>query len=76
MTALPPADSAVMVLSGCDAALADTLSDPVWADAFVAGQAAEGCYDPAASNVLAALGRPTAQPIDLAQRLAERWSAG
>jgi chemosensory pili system protein ChpB (putative protein-glutamate methylesterase) len=72
---LPPDDSAVVLLSGCDAALADALSSPEWADAFVAGQAPEGCYDPAASNALAARGRATAQPAELAQRLAERWSA-
>lgn len=76
LDALPPADSAVVLLSGGDVALADTLAEPAWADAFVAGQAAEGCYDPAASTALAATGRPTAQPTDLAQRLTERWSAG
>lgn len=73
--ALPPGDSAVVLLSGSDATFADALSSPAWADAFVAGQAPEGCYDPAASNALAASGRPTAQPAELAQRLAERWSA-
>lgn len=75
LDALPPEDSAVVLLSGCDAALADVLAGPAWADALVSGQAAEGCYDPVASNALAATGRPTAQPTELAQRLAGRWSA-
>jgi chemosensory pili system protein ChpB (putative protein-glutamate methylesterase) len=74
--ALPPGDSAVVLLSGCDPALVDALSGPAWTEAFAAGQAADGCYDPAASNALAATGRPTAQPTELAQRLSERWSAG
>lgn len=75
LDALPPADSAVVLLSGSDAALVEMLSGAAWSGALVAGQAAEGCYDAAASTELAARGRPTAQPAELAQRLARRWSA-
>ncbi|GHA88783.1 chemotaxis protein CheB [Cognatilysobacter bugurensis] len=75
LDALPPADSAVLLLSGADAALATRLADRRWSSAFVAGQSAEGCYDATASNALAERGRPTATPAELARQLVERWSA-
>lgn len=75
LDALPPADSAVLLLSGADASLATRLAANTWSQAFVAGQSAEGCYDATASNALAERGRPTASPADLARQLAERWAA-
>lgn len=75
LESLPPEDSAVLLLSGSDAAVVDRLVVPAWSSAFVAGQSAEGCYDAAASTALAGRGRPTASPAELAQRLTERWGA-
>lgn len=75
LDALPPADSAVLLLSGADAALADRIASAPWSPALVAGQAADGCYDATASHALAALGRPTAAPTELARQLVERWVA-
>ena len=72
---LPPDDSAVVLLSGSDPDVAGALGDARWSNALRLGQAADGCYDPAASNALAALGGPTGQPAELAQRLVERWGA-
>ena len=72
--ALPAADSAVLLLSGSDPALVDIVMKQGWSGALVAGQAADGCYDPAAPNALAARGGDTAPPVELARRLAERWA--
>ena len=74
LAALPSADSAVLLLSGSDPALVDAVMKHNWAGALVAGQAADGCYDAAASNALAARGGDTAPAVELAQRLSERWS--
>lgn len=74
LAALPSADSAVLLLSGSDPEQVDAAMKHSWAGAVVAGQAADGCYDAAASNALAARGGDTAPPIELAQRLSERWS--
>ena len=71
---LPSADSAVLLLSGSDPEQVDAAMKHSWAGAVVAGQAADGCYDAAASNALAARGGDTAPAIELAQRLTERWS--
>lgn len=75
LAALPAADSAILLLSGSDPAQVDAALRHSWAGALVAGQEAEGCYDPAASNTLAARGGDTAPPATLALRLAERWSS-
>lgn len=75
LTALPAADSAVLLLSGCDPSLVDPTLNHGWAGALVAGQTAEGCYDAAASSELASRGGDTGTPIELAKRLAERWPA-
>lgn len=75
LDALPPADSAVLLLSGADAALAARLAANTWSQALIAGQSAEGCYDATASNALAERGRPTATPAELARQLVERWAA-
>lgn len=75
LDALPMADSAVLLLSGADATLAERLVAAGWSQALVAGQAADGCYDATASNALATHGRPTAAPAELARQLIERWNA-
>lgn len=75
LAALPAADSAVLMLSGADAGLVDAIMNERWGGAFVAGQAAEGCYDPTAANALGARGAETGQPADIAARLAARWAS-
>ena len=74
LEALPSADSAVLLLSGSDPGQVDAVMKHSWAGALVGGQAADGCYDAAASNALASRGGDTAPAAELAQRLAERWS--
>ncbi|RNF84196.1 chemotaxis protein CheB [Montanilutibacter psychrotolerans] len=73
LAALPAADSAVLLLSGSDATLVDTVMNFGWAGAMVAGQSPEGCFDAAAPAALVARGGKSGQPAELAQRLAERW---
>lgn len=75
LAALPSSDSAVLLLSGSDPVQVDAVLRHGWAGALIAGQAADGCYDAAAPNALAARGGDTGSPVELAQRLAERWPA-
>lgn len=74
LAALPPADSAVLMLSGSDPALVDAAMNHASAGALVAGQAPDGCFDAAAPNALVARGGEAGQPAELAARLAARWS--
>ncbi|HZX77160.1 chemotaxis protein CheB [Lysobacter sp.] len=73
LTALPSADSAVLLLSGSDPARVDAAMNHSWAGALVAGQAPDGCYDAAAATALIARGGESGQPAELAARLAARW---
>ena len=73
LTTLPAGDSAVLMLSGADAAQVDAVMKLAGAGAFVAGQALDGCYDVAAPAALAARGGQAGKPQELARRLAERW---
>lgn len=73
LEALPPGDSAVLLLSGSGAASAEAAMAHAHAGLMVAAQALDGCYDPAASHALIAYGGDTAAPAELAARLAERW---
>lgn len=75
VAALPAGDSAVLLLSGASEALVEDVLALAEAGAWVAGQATDGCYDPAAASRLALQGLPTAEPAQLAQALAERWPA-
>lgn len=75
LTVLPAADSAILLLSGSDPADVDAVMNHGWAGALIAGQAPDGCYDPAAPAELAARGGDTAAPAELAQRLIQRWPA-
>lgn len=74
LTALPSADSAVLLLSGSDPIHVEAAMAHGDGGALVAGQAADGCYDPAASNALAARGGDVASPAEIALRLSARWS--
>lgn len=70
---LPPKDSSVLLLSGTDIAYVEPAVALARQGALVAGQSPDGCYDPAASNALAALGGDIGTPTQLAQRLTDRW---
>lgn len=70
---LPPDESAVVVLSGADVALADAIADLHGRGALVAAQSPDGCYDAAASNLVAARGAVAAPPSELAAQLVGRW---
>ena len=67
---LPAAGSSVLLLSGCDAILAETAA--AWArdgGASLVAQSPETCFDDAAARALLALGGDAVAPDALAQRL-------
>jgi len=70
---LPPAHSAVVLLSGADTAQVDDVLALAAAGAWVGAQVGEGCYDPAAANAAVAAGMDAGEPPQLAQRIVERW---
>lgn len=73
LDSLAAIDSAVVVLSGADAADAERIMRLRDAGAVVGAQVAEGCYDAAAANALSASGVTTGAPSELAQQIAKRW---
>lgn len=73
LDALPANDSAVVVLSGADLAFVDPVLRLAAAGAWVGGQSTEGCFEPAAANDLVARGGEAGLPVQLAERLTERW---
>lgn len=74
-TALPPGDSAVLLLSGSDPALVDAAMALSWSGALVMGQAPEGCFDSAASDALVARGGQASNLTELPLKLLARWPA-
>lgn len=75
LAALPAADSAIVLLSGSNPEHVDAAMNHGWSGALVAAQAAEGCYDAAAANALAARGGESGTPVELASRLSGHWPA-
>ncbi|HYM87014.1 MAG TPA: chemotaxis protein CheB, partial [Pseudoxanthomonas sp.] len=73
IASLPPAESAVLLLSGSDPAQVEAAMALAAQGGLVAGQSPQGCYDPAASKALAARGGMVASPADLAAQLATHW---
>ncbi|WP_425505360.1 chemotaxis protein CheB [Stenotrophomonas bentonitica] len=73
VAALPPAHSAVVLLSGSDVAVLDDVLSLAVAGAWVAGQTGDGCYDPVAANAVVAAGMAAGDPPQLAAAIAERW---
>ncbi|WDS37508.1 chemotaxis protein CheB [Pseudoxanthomonas sp.] len=71
LAALPPGRTAVLLLSGADAALAEPALMLAARGALVSGQSLHGCYDWAAAKELERKGGTTASPEDLALRLIE-----
>jgi chemosensory pili system protein ChpB (putative protein-glutamate methylesterase) len=70
---LPPADSAVVLLSGADPAQVDATLALGLRGSLVAGQSPDGCFDAVASEALVARGGTSAAPADIAKQLATRW---
>ncbi|WP_462115168.1 chemotaxis protein CheB [Lysobacter xanthus] len=70
---LPAAESAVVVLSGADAGLADRIDALRAQGAFVGAQSTDGCYDAAAASAVAVRGAMSALPSELAAELVGRW---
>lgn len=69
-------DSAVLFLSGADAALVGRVTGEAWARGLVAGQVPDdGCYDPQAAQAAIAAGAASGTPAELAALLLERWPA-
>lgn len=66
VASLPPADCAILMLSGSDVEQVDAVNQLGARGAYVAGQLPQGCYDAVAPKALAALGGITGTPADLA----------
>ena len=75
LAALPPSDSAVLLLSGSDPADVDTALGLAARGALIAGQSPEGCYDAAAADALIARGGSAGSPTDMVKQLLQRWPA-
>lgn len=74
IASLPPAESAVLLLSGSDVSQVEAALALAAQGGLAAGQSPQGCYDPAAAKALAARGGMVATPAELATHLASHWS--
>lgn len=72
---LRSADSAMLLLSGASPALVDVALAIRMAGGLALGQAAENCFDPAASQALAARGGEASSLAGIARQLLQRWPA-
>lgn len=73
LVALPGNDSAVLLLSGSDSGMVDAVMELAADGALVAGQAPDSCYDAAAATALIARGAAAGAPVELVERLLDRW---
>lgn len=73
VAALPPAESAVVVLSGADPSRVDAVLALATRGGHIVGQSLEGCYDATAVKLMAAGGAELGTPAQLAEQLALRW---
>jgi chemotaxis response regulator CheB len=73
--ALRAADSAMLLLSGALPALVDAAMAMRWAGGLALGQAAENCFDPAASQALVGRGGEATGLTGMSRQLLQRWSA-
>lgn len=71
--ALPPDDSAVLLLSGASRRIVDATAGGNWSAALLAGQSPDGSYDPDAALALIERGGASGSPAELAAMLTERW---
>ena len=72
---LPAGDSAVLFLSGADAALVPAVADGSWGGLVLGQTPDEGCYEPAAARAAIDAGAGHGSPSQLANILLDRWSA-
>lgn len=72
---LPAGDSALVFLSGADAARVDRAMEVAAAGVLVLAQAPDTCYDATAVDALVARGAVSAEPGSLAQALLDHWSS-
>lgn len=72
---LPAADSAVVFLSGADAALVASVAGGTWSGLVLGQTPDDGCYDPAAARAAIEAGATSGSPAELAGRLLARWPA-
>jgi len=70
---LAPEDSAILFMSGADAALVDAAVQLGSSGALVLGQSAESGFDASAAQRLIEQGGATLDPAAIAARLQERW---
>lgn len=75
LDALDAADSAVVVLSGADAADIPRVGALLAAGAYVGAQSPDGCYDAEAANAATERGAANAAPAELARQIAARWNS-
>lgn len=73
--ALPPGDSAILLLSGADPALVERALSVALGGGLALGQSAENCFDPAASQALVVRGGQADGIAGLVHRLQQRWPA-
>lgn len=73
VSAMPAADSAVLVLSGADPAVVPAVVALQAAGALLLAQDPASCFDPVAAKAAIAAGAPSAAPGDLARLVNERW---
>ncbi|MBP6596355.1 MAG: hypothetical protein KA196_02465 [Arenimonas sp.] len=73
VSAMPAADSAVLVLSGADPAVVPAVVALQAAGALLLAQDPASCFDPVAARAAIAAGAPSAAPGDLARLVNERW---
>lgn len=74
VSALPPADSVVLMLSGAAPAVVPAVRALQAAGAQVLAQTPASCFDATASEAVLAAGAQAAEPPDLARLVIERWS--
>ena len=75
LSALPPADSMVIVLSGADVQLVPMILAVKDGGGIVLAQDPEVCFDAAAAEAMRKEGAAVYPALGLAKQVAERWSA-
>jgi chemotaxis response regulator CheB len=73
VSAMPAADSGVLVLSGADPAVVPAVLALREAGALLLAQDPASCFDPVAAKAAIAAGASAASPMDLARLVNERW---
>ncbi len=73
VSAMPAADSGVLVLSGADPAVVPAVLALQAAGALVLAQDPASCFDPVAAKAAIAAGAASAAPSELARLINERW---